>query len=255
MIAPVDPGRLRAELYALLHTGTPGDLRFYGERCEGVDSVLELGVGDARLLARLLERSPTVSGVGLDLDPDSLRLAEDRCAPFAPRVELLREDMADFALDRRFDRVLIPFNGLLCLAAPALTQACLDSVARHLHPEGQLWFDIYAVHDLPEEEGADDDEEEQLVTLEWRDQVYDIFERSLLEPSSQCISATYRFVPRSEEAAVEHTIVQRYWTAEQLLAEFDGGPLDVFATYGDFNRSPFGDEAEHLIVGARLRGA
>ena len=40
-----------AHLYAAVHDGNAGDVEFYRQRCAGAESVLELGCGDARVLA------------------------------------------------------------------------------------------------------------------------------------------------------------------------------------------------------------
>jgi hypothetical protein len=42
-----------AQLYAAVHDGNPGDVAFYRERCADARAVLELGCGDARVLAEL----------------------------------------------------------------------------------------------------------------------------------------------------------------------------------------------------------
>ena len=55
---------LSAELYALTHRGTAGDVGFYRRACAGASSVLELGCGSGRLLKRLAR--PGRQLVGLD---------------------------------------------------------------------------------------------------------------------------------------------------------------------------------------------
>ena len=51
-----------AELYELLHSGTPGDLAFYRKWCRGADNVLELGCGYGRVLCALSPRFRPASG-------------------------------------------------------------------------------------------------------------------------------------------------------------------------------------------------
>ncbi|HLT36253.1 MAG TPA: class I SAM-dependent methyltransferase, partial [Enhygromyxa sp.] len=65
-----------ARLYAAVHDGNPGDVEFYRRRCAGARSIVELGCGDARVLAALAE--PGRRLVGVDIDPELLELARVR---------------------------------------------------------------------------------------------------------------------------------------------------------------------------------
>ena len=46
-----------ARLYVAVHEGNPGDVAFYRRCCADAGSVLELGCGDARVLAELAENA------------------------------------------------------------------------------------------------------------------------------------------------------------------------------------------------------
>lgn len=72
----------------------------------GVRRVLDLGTGDGRLLALLLDGFPEITGVGLDLSDVMLEAARKRFAS-DPRVELVRHDLAEPLPDLgRFDAVV-----------------------------------------------------------------------------------------------------------------------------------------------------
>ena len=58
-----------------------------------IGRVLDLGTGDGRLLALVLEARPKATGVGLDLSPPMLAAARERFAA-EPRVELAEHDFA-----------------------------------------------------------------------------------------------------------------------------------------------------------------
>ena len=53
-----------AELYALVHTGTTGDIDFYRDVCQGSEHTLELGCGHGRVLTQLARGSALT--IGLD---------------------------------------------------------------------------------------------------------------------------------------------------------------------------------------------
>src|SRR6188768_1681102 len=115
-----------AELYGLVHRGTPGDLAFYARVCAGARAVLELGCGYGRLLPALA--GVVHSYVGLDCDAGLLRLA--------------RRERA--ALHEPFDRILIPHSGVFCLQSDADVLDCLRCVRAHLRDDGELVLDSYA---------------------------------------------------------------------------------------------------------------
>ncbi|MCA9636138.1 MAG: Smr/MutS family protein [Myxococcales bacterium] len=146
-LSPAD----RADLYARLHSGNPGDLERYRRACEGATTILELGCGEGRVLRALA--APDRHLVGVDLDPGLLALARHRCGRARPRpasLRLIAGDMRTLALGRAFDRVLIPYSGIFCLADEAEVIAALSRAREHLAPGGEVIFDAYqvdAVHD------------------------------------------------------------------------------------------------------------
>lgn len=59
----------------------------------GDEQVLDAGCGTGRDLARLLERHPGATAIGVDASASMLAQARDRLAPFAGRVELVEADL------------------------------------------------------------------------------------------------------------------------------------------------------------------
>ncbi|MBU0552187.1 class I SAM-dependent methyltransferase [Myxococcota bacterium] len=145
------PKPFPADLYTLLHRGEPGDVDFYRRACEGASRVLELGCGAGRVLAGL--RAPGRRLVGLDDHEGMLALARQRVEGATFR----RGDMRDFALGERFDRVLIPYNGLFALDGPEGVIRALTAARVHLAEGGRVLFDVYAFDPLNGAEEADED--------------------------------------------------------------------------------------------------
>lgn len=208
--------RKRAALYVALHSGVGGDVAFYAAACSGAASVLELGVGDARVLSRLA----VPKRVGLDSDASMLELAAHSTA--GAELDLVLGDMAGEAVDGVFDRVIIPYNGLLCLS-PADKLRCLSLARRLLSSPGRLVFDLYFADELQEDaenvgEEPEADEEEFLVELGAGDGRYNVFERNLWWPSERRLEACYRFVSVSEpgEPELRLSIEHHYLLAQDL---------------------------------------
>ncbi len=243
-----------AELYAAVHTGNPGDVEFYRARCVGASSVVELGCGDARVLAELAE--PGRARVGVDIDAELLELARARLAGgAADPVELIHADMADPTLlaERRFDRVLLPHGSLYCLLDDATLAATLANVARLLAPGGQLILDTWAADEFHRDAEPDDQAEswlERVKTLELDGDDWEVLERSRWDKPSQRIDVTYLHVRVGDEQAVEGLLRQRYLTSDQLRAQLTAAGFTRIEIAGGFAGEPWDDDAELMVVSA-----
>lgn len=234
------------ELYAALHTGTPGDVAFYTSACEGAARVLELGAGYGRLLGALAEANRRV--VGLELDPGLTALA-----PQCPGVELRLGDMRRFDLRERFDRILIPFSGLYCLLSDADVLSCFECVRSHLTPDGRLLFDAWAADELHRDSRPEDHPEDRLdpagdVTVQGLR--YEVYERSTWDRTAQRLDVTYLYVPEEPGPTREGLIRQRYLLRDQMEALLAKAGLKAIGVFGDFERRPFRFEDDLIVVEA-----
>jgi SAM-dependent methyltransferase len=247
-----------AELYALVHRGTPGDLAFYVRACAGARSVLELGCGYGRLLPALAD--VVDSYVGLDFDAGLLSLARRQRAalrqPERAKVKLRRGDMRAFSMPERFDRILIPHSGLFCLQRHADVLGCLRCARAQLRDGGELVLDCYAPDgfharsrpsDLPAET------EQWLTRVATAATQYDVYERSRWDRRHQRMTVTYRHVPvgggRSREGVIEH----RYLMSAQLRALLERAGFVVIEQSGGFHNQRLSRRGELMVVRARSR--
>ena len=247
-----------AGLYAAVHDGNPGDVEFYRARCAGARSVLELGCGDARVLASLA--APGRVRVGVDIDDELLELARARLAgsesPEATErveLELVHADMADPTLlvGRRFDRIVIPHGGLYCLLDDETLAATLRNVARLLAPGGQLILDAWAADEFHRESEPDDQVEswlERVKSVELEGDEWEVLERSRWDKPTQRIDATYLHVRVGDEEAVEGLLRQRYLTSDQLRERLRTAGFDRIELAGGFAGEPWDDDADLLVV-------
>lgn len=211
-----------ARFYAALHRGTPGDLDHYLRVCQGAASVLELGCGYGRVVMALAAPGRTV--VGVERDPELLAMARAALRGLSKAasagVELHEGDMRSVSLDRRFDRVLIPFGALWCMLDDDDLHAALTTAARHLAPGGRVAFDVYRADAFHAEAEPEDVPEEAFVAIgrvEVDGRPWEVLERSTWDKPRQRIDVTYLYVDESGQA-IEGTIAQRYLLEPQLLA-------------------------------------
>lgn len=249
-------GGYPAELYRLVHRGSPADRAFYSRACRGASEVLELGCGYGRLMSALVPRAGRY--LGLELDAGMLRLARRQRAllpdAVARRVELVRGNMRTFEFERRFDRVVIPHSGLFCLASNADVLACLRRVRRHLALDGELIFDTYsadAFHRDGDPDDAAEDRWEWLTRAGELPRSYDVFERTRWQQKPQRMTVRYRYTPvgggRSRQGVIEH----RYLLRAQMVALLKQAGLRVIARHGDFRGGRLLASSELIVVRAR----
>ena len=236
-----------ASLYRALHTGTPGDVAFYRAICADAETVLELGVGDGRIAIPLAQDGCAV--VGLDTHPEMIAAGQARAGGL--ELDLQVGDMRAFQLDRKFDRIIIPYNGLYCLNEVEKIQ-CLQSVARHLSDNGVLAFDGYIL-EPPEVEIAD--EEPVFVVSFWddKDRRVDVFEQDAHRPREGRCDVRYVHHVHQADAdyEIEYTLTHYYLLPEALEGLLMRAGLKIERLVGDFGTCPVGPKAQTWAVVAR----
>ncbi len=244
--------RLESELYALTHRGNAGDAAFYAKVCARRASVLELGSGYGRLLPALAGASRDL--VGLEREAEFLRAARAERARLPAksraRVELVRGDMQSFSLGRRFERILLPYNGLYCLTSRAAQLRCFRAVRAHLEPKGEFWFDVWAADRFHEQaaSSAYHDDEEPILALSHRQQVWDVFERSRLSRRRQRLDVDYGYLPRGRGPSVVIRIEQRYVLKDELESSLARAGLRLQRRFGGFDERAFRRGSAQLLA-------
>lgn len=256
--------RVQAEYYDYTSKGLEGDLQFYLEEARRAGSpVLELGCGTGRILIPIAEAGIDI--VGLDLSDAMLSVARSKVvalpADVQSRIEIVKGDMRDFSLGRKFKLVMIPYRAFLHLMTSEDQKAALATICEHLDDDGRLVFNIFdprvetiaahlvplgrAVKKLMEFTRADNghkvvvsesrkyDTDQQVLTEDR------IFEE--LDASGEVISKAY--------GVLSLRYAFRYET--QHLLELCGYKIE--ALYGDFERGPFRSGNEQIWV-ARKEG-
>lgn len=292
-------------IYQALHQGTPGDVEFYLARVsafltadknadERADDhapirVLELGCGAGRLtlaLAELGSESDALEIVGVDHHPGLLSAAHEKLASLpeviSSRVTLLERDFttlsaSDVGLcaegDERaqFDLILLPYNGLYCLASEESQVELLRSASALLKPGGSLWIDGYALPDPDEYDYESEAEYAPLTALDLGPAPEDpelqreigVEELDHFEPETQRLTISYRYCTTPERASVEplegavEEIKHRYIYPWQLSALSERAGVSLSSLYADFDERDFDDRdfdeslpdgAEHTLA-------
>ncbi len=246
--------KLQAELYVLTHRGNAGDMEFYTRACSAVASVLELGTGYGRLLPALTDTARCF--VGLERDPQLLalaRLALKRLLPAKQRAgKFVRGDMQKFELGRKFERIILPYNGLYCLLQQRALLACFRSVRAHLAPGGEFLFDVWAADNFhhQQDSNAYRDDTGPILAICRGAQTWDVFETSRLQKQRQRLDVIYSYVQRERATRVTIGIEQRYALSSEIFELLGQAGLEVLSAHGGFAGQRFGARSTELVVRA-----
>ena len=241
-----------ARLYHAHHERHLEDLPFWLELARQQGSpILELGCGSGRIMLPL--RRAGYSVVGLERDPDMLTTLREAMEPgMAGQVELVQGDMAAFALGQRFSLIILPCNTFSTLSA-AQRQGTLECVREHLQPEGlfvaslpnPLVLKRLPRHSEPEIEESFPhplDGEPVQVSSAW-------------ERGSQFLTIHWHYdhlLPDGRVERVSTQVSHSLAPVETYLAELGAAGLSLVERFGDFDRSPYTQEAPFLILLAGL---
>jgi SAM-dependent methyltransferase len=135
-----------ARFYDAYFTGVDGEVEFYvDEAHDAAGAVLELGCGTGRVLLPIARAGVDI--VGLDLAADLLAALRDKLArensETQQRVDLVRADMCDFQLRRRFAAIFVPYRTFQHLLTPDDQLRSLEQIAQHLDVGGRLVFNTH----------------------------------------------------------------------------------------------------------------
>jgi len=268
MTTPRDPSRAQFErgshalyerprYYDHAYRAHTSDIAFYVELARhSRGPILELGAGTGRITRALLRAGATVSAV--DHSAAMLARARERLTrlPAAQRARaaLIRADLRKLRLGRRFDLVIAPFNLFMHLYAREDIEQALDTVARHLRPNGRFALDVL----MPD-----------LGVLR-RDPARVYRCRPVFDPSDgkhYAYGESFQYDPQRQVQTVSMLFQQldapeidrttplclRYFFPEELLALLHYNGFSVVQHFGNFAGSPAGPDSEHQVIVARTR--
>jgi SAM-dependent methyltransferase len=202
------------------------DVPFYVSLAREADGpIVELAVGTARVAAEVA-RATGRRVIGIDSSPAMLEQARATGAD----LDLRLGDMRDLALDEPAALIYCPFRSLLHLPTWADRRRLFERVAASLRPGGRFAWNAFAF-DHAIAARLDGQRQEEPVPHTLRYAVGDNRVDITLETG----------------AAISH-----WWaTKNEWLGLIDVAGLELDALYGDFDRTPAGDESREYVFVAR----
>jgi hypothetical protein len=159
--------------------------------------------------------------------------------------------MQRIALERRFERVVLPYNALFCLLSLRAVERCFRSVRAALEPDGLFGFDVWNADRLGDEGLAPSDDEQALTAFDHAGRRWVAFERCRRARGAERLDVTYDYVPSGRAARRSQVVRQRYYRSAELCALLSKCGFALVSKHGSFAGGRFNERAARLVVVAR----
>ena len=157
-----------ADYYDLIY-GDQLDVEFYLREAKNARGpVLEVACGTGRILLRLLKEG--IDATGIDISENMLTVLKRKAKSMGVEPKVLRADMLDFKIDRKFKLIMIPYRSFLHLKDGSERKKALLSFMEHLEEGGRLIIHTYNLSSDEQEmvEGFHPFEYEEMETKDGR---------------------------------------------------------------------------------------
>lgn len=208
------------------------------------EPILELCCGNGRISICLAEQGWQVTGI--DISESMLEEARRKCS----QVEWIQADVQNFALDKQFSLIIIPFNTLGHLSDLQSIENCLKLVRKYLQPDGRFIIELenylqednlefllsktrnlYSVYEDPDGKGT----------------VVVTYENELHLPQQIWIWKLFFQLTGQKQEIVEEIKYRLYFPKElDMLLKYNGFTIEHW--FGDYDLTPFTSESPRQIL-------
>ncbi len=225
--------------------GYGADLGFWREQAQRFgDSILELAFGTGRVGIALAREGYKLTG--LELEQKMLEKARQKIKKEELSIDLVGGDMRRFNLGKKFPLIILPFNSLAHLLDYRDLGEMLDSVRKHLLPNGRFVFDYLN----PSLEILSRDPDQWFPSAEYTDEKglkVLVREKSCYNSATQINRVTMHY---SYENGVEfeNDLIMRMYFPRELEGLFDLNNWEIEERFGDFSGGEFKSDSPKQIV-------
>jgi SAM-dependent methyltransferase len=221
----------------------------------GKGGVLEVGAGSGRITLPMARAG--VSVVAMDLSATMLSALRDKLRAELPevraRVEVVRGDMRQKKLGRRFSLIICPFNTFLHLYTRRDVERFLARVREHLLPRGELCFDL----SLPDAEELARDPARPHFAPRFRYPGVGVVryrEHFDYDALRQVLFVSMEFMPKSGAASWVTPLCHRQFFPQELEALLHYNGFRIARAIGDWRGPPTSDTST-LVLHCRVRSS
>ena len=210
--------------------------------------ILELGCGTGRLLVPLAETNLPLTG--LDNADAMLAVAQPRIESF-DNVELVSADMTQFSLNKQLGLCIISYNTLTHLNTSQIVST-LKCIKHHLSADGLLLIDTINPFML----AAIDDQDSFEPEAEFNDPQSGApilqSARYQTDHANQAVTIEWLYENQDSGESVSAETTHNYHYPHLLQMLLNEQSYSIETIYGDYDKTPFDEESDRLIISARL---
>jgi len=223
---------------ALIRSLALADVPFYEEESRRAGGpVLELGCGTGRLTIPIAQSGVEI--VGLDQSSSMLAYACEKAADAGVEISWVEADCRQFALDRKFQLIVMPFNAMQHLHDRASLAALFGNVRKHLADGGKFIFDVFN----PSIAILNRDPRQRIVERQYEDPdgrgTITLEQTAVYDDAAQVNRITWYFsLPDEKDFRVEELPMRCFFPQElDLLVHAHG--FEAAEKFSNFERQPF----------------
>jgi ubiquinone/menaquinone biosynthesis C-methylase UbiE len=233
----------------MLRFDVPTLLRHFPKRPQ---SVLELATGTARAAIPIARAGHKV--VGVDYAPDMLAVAKqkrDAAKIPAKNLTLIKADVLTLRLKKKFDWIVLLFNTFL--AFPTLDQQdqLLQTVVRHLKPNGRFYVDIFNPNMAILARPRSDNLDPHIFHIPTLNRTVYRTATVMRDATAQLQRVTFNYQwfddhGKEHYEKVPFTLTFMFPRELKILLERNG--LKIETMYGDYSNSPLTNNSPRIIA-------
>lgn len=209
----------------------------------GIRTLLDLGCGTG-MVTRAIASALGCAAVGVD--PAAPMLAVARRNTRAERVEWIEADARLVRLERRFDLIIMTGHAFQAFVAAEDQAALLETMAVHLAPGGRFAFDT---RNPAAREWLEWTPELSRRVLETKAHgPVEIWDEQSMDAPSGILDVVEHYRIQSSGQRLRSDFRLRFMARDYLGAALAAAGLAAESWFGDWNRSPFTDDAREIIV-------
>lgn len=216
-------------------------LDFYVRQIEKYgEPVLELACGSGRLTIPLAEKGFNIKG--LDISDEMLNLAKEKANSRNVELDLVKGDMTDFDLGKKFNLIFIPAQSLTHLYEISAIEKCFACVEKHLADDGRFLIELFN----PSLE----------ILLETPDKIYpqrnsaniSVGSKSFYDAAAQIKHIEFIFEAEGDNPDTILTFEMRQFFPQEIDALLKYNNFRIEQKYGDYLENEFNSDSQKQLI-------